>query len=402
MRRLAAGAIFLVPLLGAALLAAETDLLPARVAEFAKAVEKVRGHRFDRAIPATEIGPAELKRVLKTKLAESFAASPEDTRRTLVAIGLIDDAPDLSDRLVDFYASQVVAFYDPEPRRFFVVRGAQATLEAEEFQGTAEKLIYSHELTHALQDQELDLDRKMKSLKEDGDQALALQSLLEGEATLVMVRVALAEIPGADAAVEEMLTPLLSAGALEKANIPKGVPDYFVEQLFFPYVEGTAYVRRAVQKGGWAAVDRLWKSPPVSSSQILHEGAPPPEADLAGTRTPVPSGARSLYADTLGEWGIRFLLRRAISQADADAAAAGWRGDRITYFAENDRGGRDPIPGDRIGYVWRIRYESVGAAERFESALRRAREMRPAATVEQLSREGRDVVVTAGLPERKP
>ena len=31
------------------------------------------------------------------------------------------------ERLLDFYASQVVAFYDPEPRRFYVVRGTAST-----------------------------------------------------------------------------------------------------------------------------------------------------------------------------------------------------------------------------------------------------------------------------------
>jgi len=47
------------------------------------------------------------------------------------------------------------------------------------------------------------------------------------------------------------------AGAFERANVPKEVPDYFVDQLFFPYVDGTAYVRAAVKRGGWEEVDRL-------------------------------------------------------------------------------------------------------------------------------------------------
>src|SRR6185295_10042287 len=139
---------------------------------------------------------------------DSFPASAEDTRRTLVALGLIEDSPDLVGHLVDFYASQVIAFYDPEPRRFFVVRGAAESLEKEPLAGAAEKLIYTHELTHALQDQNLDLDRRIKALKDNGDRALALQCLLEGEATLVMIRAALADLPGAGDAVEDQLAPL--------------------------------------------------------------------------------------------------------------------------------------------------------------------------------------------------
>ena len=49
----------------------------------------------------------------------------EEYFRSLAAIGLIEDSPRLLDSLVDFYASQVVAFYDPQSRRFFVVEGAE-------------------------------------------------------------------------------------------------------------------------------------------------------------------------------------------------------------------------------------------------------------------------------------
>jgi len=368
------------------------DLLPAKVAQYAQAVESVRGHKFDRAVPATEIDAARLKETLRSKLAESFPASPEETKRTLVGIGMIEDTPNLVDRLVDFYGTQVIAFYDPEPRRFFVVRGAAATLDGEALEGAAEKLIYTHELTHALQDQNLDLDRRIKALKDDGDRALALQCLLEGEATLVMIKAALADLPGADESVEEQIAPLLTAGSLEKANAPKDVPAYFTEQLFFPYAEGTDYVRRTVKKGGWAAVDRLWASPPTSSAEILHPEDPPfaPATNLLPRpETMGPEGARFLYADTLGEWGLRFLLRRGLPSPEADAAAAGWRGDRVAFFAAK---------GDAIAYVWRIRMDTPEAAGRLLEALARSRKTNASARPEAARREGVDLVVTSGMP----
>ena len=289
---------------------------------------------------------------------------------------------------MDFYASQVIAFYDPEPRRFFVVRGAEKALkesakdgagDEEDIEGIAgmadmagmsEKLIFAHELTHALQDETLRLDRRMKDLKDNGDKALALESLLEGEATLVMVRVVLAGVPGADESAEEMLGPLLSAGALERSGVPKDIPDYFVDQLFFPYTEGTAYVRRVVKKNGWSGVDRLWKNPPLSSSEILHEGTTfvPAENLLPGNAERLsPSGFHFLYADTLGEWTLRFLLRRSLDANEADAAAAGWRGDRIVFFAS----------GRTIAYLWRARFDSAASAERFEAAWTKARARSP-------------------------
>jgi len=384
-----------------------TALLPARVAQVAREVEKVRGRRFERAVPASEIDEKELKKVLRSKVAESFPASPDETLKTLVALGLIDETPNLLERLVDFYASQVIAFYDPEPRRFYVVRGAEKMLQKEsakeeedaegiaaiaDMAGMSEKLIFAHELTHALQDESLKLDRRMKDLKENGDRALALQSLLEGEATLVMVRVVLTGLPGADESAEEMLGPLLSAGALERSSVPKDIPDYFVEQLFFPYTDGTAFVRRVVKSRGWAGVDRLWKNPPMSTSAILHEGSGfvPAENLLPGVERLSPSGFHPLYTDTLGEWTLRFLLRRSLDENEADAAAAGWRGDRIAFFAS----------GRTIAYLWRTRFDSPAAAERFEAAWTKAR--LKGQKKETLARQGRDVVVASGfqtLPE---
>jgi hypothetical protein len=384
---------FVAVLLGlvAVLLAGASPLLPARIREISRLVEDVRGRRFDGPVPASEIDPAALRGFLKRKLAESFPAPTDETLRSLAVLGLIDRTPDLSDRLLDFYASQVIAFYDPEPRRFYVVRGGpRDAVDGVGGADLSERLLFSHELTHALQDQSLRLDGRFKALRDDGDRALALQCLLEGEATLVMVRVALKDLPGADEAVEEALAPLLSAGALEQANAPKNLPPFFVEQLFFPYVEGTAYVRRAVARGGWKAVDRLWTDPPRSTAEILHGGEHmAPAADLLPPDPSriAPPHARLLYSDTIGEWAIRFLLKRSLPEEEAAAAAEGWRGDRLAFF----------VAGDDYSYVWRIRYDSVAAAERFTSALIRARLGHPNAP--KVVRAGMDVVVSLGFPE---
>src|SRR6185503_15220616 len=242
--------------------------------------------------------------------------------------GFIENSPKMLDTLLDFYAGQVVAFYDPVPRRFFVVEGAEE-LAGGDSEGVASNLIFSHELTHALQDENLRLADRVQALREDSDRGLALQSLLEGEATLVMIRVALQEIPGATDEVEEQMAPLLTAGALERGNVPAGVPEFFVDQLFFPYAEGLRFVRAAVKKGGWAEIDRMWRNPPESTAEILHGSPYPPPAPnlLPANLAAIAPGQRLIYTDTIGEWAIRFLLARALPAEEAAAAASGWRGD---------------------------------------------------------------------------
>ena len=271
-----------------------------------------------------------------------------------------------------------------------MVKGTEGLAgDEEDAGGLAQGLVFSHELTHALQDESMRLDERVKQLRDDSDRSFALQCLLEGEATLVMIKVALQAIPGADESAEEQMGPLLAAGALERANVPRGVPDYFVDQLFFPYVEGTDFVRAALKKGGWAEVDRLWKNPPESSAEILH-GAPypTPARNLLPSNVATLSAAQRLvYTDTLGEWTLRFLLRRALPEDEAAKASTGWRGDRIAFFAA----------AGKMGYLWRIRFDDSGSAARFEAALRKARERRPTSSAETITRRGSDLVVAAGL-----
>ncbi len=376
--------------LGAALLPAGTDLLPERVSAVSRQVEDVRGRKFERQVAASEIDMAEARKLLRAKINEGFPAPVEEALRSLCVVGLIDETPRLLDHLIDFYASQVVAFYDPEPHRFFVVKDSPGlAAEGLDMSGMAEGLVYSHELMHALQDESLRLDSRTKALKEDSDRGLALQCLLEGEATFVMIKVALKSLPSAGADVEEELGPLLSAGSLERGNVPKEVPAYFADQLFFPYAEGTAYVRAAFKKGGWSEIDRLWKNPPESSAEILH-GAPypPPIQGLLPSNVASLLPGRLIYSDTLGEWTMRFLLGRALPEDEAAQAASGWRGDRIAFFA---------TPGGGMGYLWHVRFEDGLSSARFEAALKKTRAKRPVAGTEIVQRAGRDVVVANGL-----
>jgi hypothetical protein len=376
--------------LGASLLPAATDLLPERISAVSRQVEEVRGRKFERPVPATEIDMAEARKLLRAKIDEGFPAPAEEALRSLVVLGLIDETPRLLDHLIDFYASQVVAFYDPEPRRFFVVKDSPGlAAEGLDMSGMAEGLVYSHELMHALQDESMRLDSRAKALKDNSDRGLALQSLLEGEATFVMIKVVLKNIPGAGPDAEEQMGPLLTAGSLERGNLPKDVPAFFADQLFFPYSEGTEYVRAAFKKGGWAEIDRLWRNPPESSAEILH-GAPyppPVEGLLPGNVASLLPG-RIIYSDTLGEWTLRFLLGRALPEDEAAKSAVGWRGDRIAFFA---------TPGGGMGYLWRIRFDDGLASTRFEAAFKRARAKRPVAGAEVVQRAGRDVVVANGL-----
>ncbi|HWC64749.1 MAG TPA: hypothetical protein VG777_01600, partial [Thermoanaerobaculia bacterium] len=358
-----------------------------RVAEARRTVEAIRGRAFRRPVPSESVGPERLRTLLAEKLAEGLVVPPEDYFRSLAAIGAISesDLPGLLGRLLDFYGGEVLAFYDPVAGEFFVSTSGTEKLGG--FGGMEETLVFTHELTHALQDQYLSLDRRLKALKSNGDAALAIDALLEGEATEVMIESAVKDLPGGDEGVEAMLAPLLTSSLSDIDPDAAKVPSFFSEQLLFPYSEGTAFVRAKKKSGGWKAIDATWQSPPSSSAEILHAGSPPPfpgAALLADGAVDPPPGGSFLYSDTLGEWTLRFLFRKG-NVADAEAAAAAWRGDRFLFFRS----------GSRVAYAGRIRAADVPSARRILEAWKKSSP--PAAGFA----DGADVTVWSGY-ERAP
>jgi hypothetical protein len=373
--------VFAVGLLGASF--ARAQGVEDRLAESRRTVESVRGRAFKRPVPTEEVGPAKLKTLLAQKLAEGLVVDPDDYFRSLAAIGALGESelPGLRDRLLDFYGGQVLAFYDPAEAKFFVSTSAREKLGG--FSGMEETLVFTHELTHALQDQYLSLDRRFRDLRSDGDAALAMQALLEGEATEVMIESAVRDLPGADESVEALLAPLLTSSLADLEPDAAKVPSFFSEQLFFPYTDGTAFIRERKKHGGWKAIDAAWTSPPASTSEILHPGleaAAVPRKILSDSAVPPPAGSRFLYSDTLGEWTLRFLFRKAAAE-DADRTAAAWRGDRFLFFKG----------AEKIGYAGRIRASDPAAALRILAAWKTAN---PGA---QGSVKGSDVSVYSGF-----
>ena len=148
------------------------------------------------------------------------------------------------------------------------------------------EMLLAHELTHALQDQNFDLESSLDKVKDDDDRSLALKSVTEGDATMRRVRL---RGQGAGRHHRSIPSPTICKQlpqALE-AEAP-GTPEGLSVPLLFQYSEGVRFVAEAYRRGGWSAVDALYRKPPQSSHQILHPAlyfdgsAPVPRIDLAG------------------------------------------------------------------------------------------------------------------------
>ncbi len=356
------------------------ERLPEAVAAAQKLVEKVRGMPFPGTVVSAILHEKDLSRVLAAKLVEDLPAPFPRYAASLAAAGFFDPEPGLEQRLTTLYARQVAGFYDPAEKKFFIVpeRTKETALAGASALGLSaetllEDTLLAHELTHALQDRRLDLVPRLKALHDSSDGLLALEAFLEGEATVVMMDALLTRLPpeskelfGEDT-LASMMSGLAQGAAVEGAE---GVPSFFVKEMLFPYVAGTAWIQARKKAGGWPAVDAAYARLPRTTSEILH----PERASRAHvllnsgdrpTAASVPPGMRLLYEDTFGEWMLSTLLERA-GAASAAAIAAEWQDDRIVFFEPKESLGAGTLP---VGFVWRLRATSPAAAKRIATAL---------------------------------
>ena len=329
--------------------------------------EKTVDTLVSRAVRARGLSPAGPLRVrrlapgeVRRHLADEFdrLVTPAELARDEAlkhALGLLPPGADLREAILAFQTGTVVGFYAPLDRALHVVgdgaRRAPLAPEAE--------TVVVHEIVHALQDQHTGLLDVTLGLLDHDDLAFALGALLEGDATWAGFRDEATESghppPSAEAFRAEMAHFDAESRAL---RAPRLLRDLFLLQ----YPAGYALVEELVERGGVAALDDALFDPPLSSQEVLH-----PERYLEGRRLLampaldggafVPDAAcEELTRNTFGELGLRvFAAEAGVGDAEAAAAAAGWRADRAVLL---------DCPGGRA-FAWLVHFDDRVAALAF-------------------------------------
>ena len=316
---------------------------------------ELRGLPFKNPVKYKMIERTELRRVLVEKVKEQYTEQElHNYSRTLATIGLVPEGTDLLDIIVSLYNEQVAAFYAPEERALYTFKDLV-------FSSNLYKMLLSHELTHALQDQNFDLQKFPLKIKDNDDLALATSALVEGDATVVMTRWYVENIDPA-----KMLGDL---GAILGQNTAKlrEAPPYLREMLLFPYQQGQQFAMTLFTSGGTGAIDAAFRNPPTCTKDILH-----PEKFLRHHATPehleLPrvesKDWRLIGNNVLGEFGTRFILGQAMGAYDAQVLAQGWNGDRYQVY---ERGTNGPT-----ALVWATAWEDEQQAGEFEDAYKKA------------------------------
>jgi hypothetical protein len=248
---------------------------------------------------------------------------------TLRAFGLIPKDFDFQKFIINFYTEQVAGFYDPRTKTMYM-----ADWIPPEMQG----MVLSHELTHALQDQNFNLVRYMKAVKNKDDAEAARQAVVEGYATAAMFQTVLGDTPiSAMPNFGAVLGPLMRQQMTEFPIFSKA-PFFFKLQALFPYIQGASFIATGLRQKDWQGLNELFTSPPSSTKAIFQpevyfNQAALPEVKLPG-KTPLSSvpGLKQLDESTMGELGCSELVGQFLSEEKAAADCTGWMGDRYVVY----------------------------------------------------------------------
>ena len=282
------------------------------------------------------------------------------------ALGLLPSDASLKDLDVQLLSSQVAGLYDPDTKTMDVISKTGQL-------GPIEQITYAHEFDHALQDQNFGLKKLGLDDTSNSDRALARLSLPEGDATLLMTLWA-----------ETSLTPAQLLQLAQEANDPtqtailKAMPEDLKQTLLFPYEQGLAWVSGLHSGGGWAAVNAAYARPPDSTEQILHPDkwasheAPIPVTIPVVLPSRLGTGWTMPLTDTLGELQLRIWLEQVgkLPVAQAEAAAAGWGGDRVALVQK----------GSTFGIAIITKWDTAADATEFAAAAGPTLKLLPSST----------------------
>jgi hypothetical protein len=323
----------------------------------------------------------EVKRKLITRqLVENYVEKrmqeDKDTQRLqrsqaiLVKFGLLPPNYDLHAEFINVLREQVAAYYDAKKKTVYMLDWLPPDQQ---------KPVLAHELTHALQDQYVGLEKwQLAGGKEDGsplpdnqeevaeEAQAARDALTEGQAMIVFLDYSLAPLGVDVLKAPEVVDAMRSEmGKSEDSPQFSAAPVYLQESLLMPYTFGSDFVRYIlVHKGKEAAYAGALDNPPIDTRQIME-----PETYLANDKVPPvqipdlnqligPNYERYDFGG-MGEFDVYLLMKQYAPDEDPKKIYSHWRGGY--YLAAHAKN----APKNQISLLYFSRWDSPDSAEAF-------------------------------------
>lgn len=306
----------------------------------------------------------ELRQKIETDFFEDYSTEEaQDDNLVLSALGLLEPGFDMFTFYQDLLSEQIAGQYDQNSKEMDVVQSTG-------FGGT-ERLTYAHEYTHALQDQNYDIENGLnyssEACEEDSERCAAVQSLLEGDASML-------ELDWFNNyATTQDLRDIQNFYQNYESPVYDSAPAFLREDFIFPYIYGQAFVEYLFNIGGWEAIHNAYRDLPVSTEQILHpERYPndlPVEVESPDLLTLLGDEWRELDSGVMGEWYTYLILAHGLEPSarlddiEAQIASEGWGGDiYLIFYNEED---------ESVLVVMHTNWESDNDARQFFDAFRK-------------------------------
>ena len=333
--------------------------LCALIPPLAEQLTKISGMPLRHAVPCDFITKEKIKEFLNKRVKE--VAKPEDLRAeelTLKKFGLVPPDFDLARNTIDLLTEQAAAFYDYDKKKLFVTDTTGAETQ---------EPVLSHEIAHAIADQNYNLSKFIKAGRNSDDGATARLAVMEGQATWLMSEL-LARKMGESLKDSPSLLATMSGaadGAAGQFPVFDQSPLYLRQTLVFPYTKGMLFQHAVFERDGQAGFGEVFRKPPASTQQIIHpekyfSGIKPTQPDLPQPH--LPKGYKSLVGGSLGELEHAIMLEQYSGKERAAELAPHWRGCAFD-LEENKKAGR-------IVLLYAVEWDSEDAARQYLDAYR--------------------------------
>jgi hypothetical protein len=288
----------------------------------------------------------EVNKYLREKFADDAGAKKlARSEIVLKKFGLLDRGFHLQPFMIQLLTEQVAGFYDDKTKTVNLLDW----IDPDE-----QKPVLAHELTHALQDQKVDLmkwsdvgsDDIAKNVAQDNqhiqtDEAdTARDAVAEGQAMAVFMDYTmrstghtLATSPGLMDKLKEMVSDTSGSPILERA------PLLLQQSLLFPYAEGLGFEDAILLKNGKdAAFADVLANPPASTFEILHPVAYMEHMAVPMLRMPdihplIDADYAPYDVGVMGEFDVKILTQLFGGEQIAAALTPEWNGG-IYYAAQ--------------------------------------------------------------------
>jgi hypothetical protein len=309
-------------------------------------------------------------------------AKDEDAQRlqrselVLKKFGLLPPDFNLEKFLLGLLREQVAAYYDTQKRTVNLLDWVDPKVQ---------RMVLAHELTHALQDQDINLESWIKhgpqgagkrdadpnrkpptadlAGVDDDEQVAARQAVMEGQAMVVLLDYELApthqSVLDVPSIVEAMKQGLVEGSPIFSA------PLYVKESLTFPYTYGLDFERAVLQLAGkQRAFSGVLQHPPQSTRQVMQPATYLGNEHIEPMR--VPDIGQVLGKDfdqvdvgAIGEFDVSVLLKQFAGEDTARRLWPQWRGGY--YYAAR----RKNSPAGPVLLLYVSRWAEAGQATQF-------------------------------------